>query len=808
MTSLRPWQYDLMEQSPQPCAVRGQGDEIVYINPAFTQTFGYTQDDVPDVETWYRLAYPDPNYRQSVLAQWHNELQKLDQANPDPVHIEVNIQCKNGSIKRVELYPFLLRNEERYQYGVNLVDVTRSRLAEEALKKSEERHRLAMQSSGTRLWDWDVKQQKFYFSPDLVEELGFDRQRIEYSLEDFYDIVHTDDLQDVKDAIRQHFKYNKPYQLKYRLQHKDGHFLLYENIGQAIRNEENKVQRFIGSSKNLSTQRALHEQAQFGRLVFDNSGEGILIADKNRIIKAVNSAYCLISGFEQADAIGLEARFLMKQNPLDAKQKQIYQSIKQDGYWRGETWYQHKAGHAIAVDVMINTHKNENNDIEYYLILFSDITDKKQTQELIWQQAHYDNLTQLLNRHSFTQYTQNLIQKELPFALLFIDLDNFKQVNDTQGHNVGDALLIQAAKRIKQCVRESDIVARFGGDEFTVLLLGIKNVLSIKRICGDITKRLSEAFILGKDKAYVSASIGIAQYPWDSDSLEDLYKYADQAMYEAKHLGRNRFSFFTHELQQKASERQRISLDLRQALERNQFHIHYQPIVNLESQEVTKAEALIRWQHPQNGIISPADFIPIAEESGLIVEIGNWVFKQAAMQTKLWRKTIHPEFQISINKSPVQFYGNQDDIQQSWSQFLDVINLPGNSISVEITEGLLLDSIPIVKEKLSDFHHSGIQVSLDDFGTGYSALSYLKKFDIDFIKIDMSFVRNIVKDEYDLILCETIISMAHKLGIKVIAEGIETEQQKNLLVKAGCDYGQGYLFSKAISAEEFEKLLG
>lgn len=808
MTSLRPWQYDLMEQSPQPCAVRGEGDSIVYINPAFTQAFGYTHEDVPDIQTWYQLAYPDKNYRQSILQRWQEQLDRLDLPITQPVHVEVNIQCKNGEIKRVELYPFKLDSGKNYQYGVNFIDVTRARKAEEAVKKSEERYRLAMQSSGTQIWDWDLNQERVYFSPDLVDELGYDKQRFEYSLNDFYKIVHPDDLALVKSQISKHFEDNAPYHLQYRLRHRDGHYSLYENIGQAIRDSQGKVQRFIGSSKNLSLQQTLNEQVQFGRLVFDNSGEGILIADHNRIIKAVNSAYCFISGYEQDDVIGLEARFLMKENPLDEKQTQIYQSIQRDGYWRGETWYQHKSGHSIAVDIMINTQKNEKGDIENYIILFSDITDKKQTQELIWQQAHYDNLTQLLNRHSFTQYTQNLIQKELPFALLFIDLDNFKQVNDTQGHNVGDALLVQAAKRIKQCVRESDIVARFGGDEFTVLLLGIKNVLSIKRICGDITKRLSEAFILGQDKAYVSASIGIAQFPWDSKNLEDLYKYADQAMYEAKHLGRNRFSFFTHELQQKASERQRISLDLRQALERNQFQVHYQPIIDLHTHDVTKAEALIRWYHPNNGIISPADFIPIAEESGLIVEIGNWVFKQAAMQTKLWRKTIHPEFQISINKSPVQFYGNQDDIQQSWGQFLQIINLPGNSISVEITEGLLLDSIPIVKEKLSDFHRSGIQVSLDDFGTGYSALSYLKKFDIDFIKIDMSFIRNIVKDEYDLILCETIISMAHKLGMKVIAEGIETEQQKQLLVEAGCDYGQGYLFSKAISAEEFEKLLG
>ncbi len=367
---------------------------------------------------------------------------------------------------------------------------------------------------------------------------------------------------------------------------------------------------------------------------------------------------------------------------------------------------------------------------------------------------------------------------------------------------MGDQLLIETARRLKDCVRESDLVARFGGDEFSVILTGIKNNGSIQRICHDITTKLSQPLILNNETVYIGASIGIALYPQDSESVDDLYKYADQAMYDAKRAGRNRYAFFTQALQDQANKQRKISADLRIAIEQNQFKVLYQPIIDLSNHTIYKAEALIRWLHPEKGMISPAEFIPIAEENGLIIEIGDWVFKQAAMQAKIFRKHYHPDFQISINKSPVQFYNTNTSAQENWSLFLRTINLPGDGITVEITEGLLLDSVSVVKEKLTNFHESGMQISLDDFGTGYSALSYLKKFDIDYIKIDQSFVRNIETDAYDSVLCKTIISMAHKLGMKVVAEGIETQEQHQFLLNAGCDYGQGYLFSRPVSEEK------
>lgn len=441
--------------------------------------------------------------------------------------------------------------------------------------------------------------------------------------------------------------------------------------------------------------------------------------------------------------------------------------------------------------------------------LFSDITEKKKTEGVIWQQANFDPLTQLPNRRMFYDRLSQEIKKahreHKRLALLFIDLDLFKEVNDTLGHDMGDELLQIAAQRILTSVRETDTVARLGGDEFTVILSDVGDPDNAERIAGKLLHKMTECFQLGNEIAYISTSIGIAFFPDDADNLKSLLKHADQAMYAAKRQGRNQYCFFIPTMQESAQARLRLSNDLRQALAGQQFYLCYQPIVELATNTVRKAEALIRWQHPTRGLINPADFIPIAEETGLISSIGNWIFQEAAEQTSRWRQSIHEKFQISINKSPVQFR-NERESHRDWLDRLEALSLSGQSVVIEITEGLLLDANSSVAEQLLSFRDAGIQVSLDDFGTGYSSLSYLKKFDIDYLKIDQSFVRNLAVGSDDMALCEAIIVMAHKLGIKVIAEGIETSSQRDLLTAAGCDFGQGYLFAKPLRAQEFEQL--
>ncbi len=447
-----------------------------------------------------------------------------------------------------------------------------------------------------------------------------------------------------------------------------------------------------------------------------------------------------------------------------------------------------------------------NGEIIGLLGVTRDITEKKRTDALIWKQANFDLLTDLPNRHMFYDRLEQEIRKAEALALLFIDLDQFKEVNDTLGHQAGDALLVEAAKRISACIGESDILARLGGDEFAILS-GMHETMHIENVSQRILDALSEPFAMeGKPgRIYVSASIGITLYPEDAMDADQLLKNADQALYEAKNAGRNRFSYFTQSLQEKAQARLRLLNDLRGALVANQFLLHFQPIMDLSSNRIVKAEALLRWKHPERGMVSPMEFIPLAEETGLILQIGDWVFREAAKWASMWVRQ-HPDLVIGVNMSPLQFRNDGANIGE-WLGYLRSLGLHGKNLVVEITESLLLDADSEVKDKLIEFQDAGIRVAIDDFGTGYSALSYLKKFRIDYLKIDRAFISNLARDSSDMALSEAIIVMAHKLGLEVIAEGVETAKQRDLLLQAGCDYAQGYLFSRPIPPEEFEARL-
>jgi diguanylate cyclase (GGDEF)-like protein/PAS domain S-box-containing protein len=443
--------------------------------------------------------------------------------------------------------------------------------------------------------------------------------------------------------------------------------------------------------------------------------------------------------------------------------------------------------------------------------LVNDITARKLSEDMIWKQANYDTLTDLPNRNMFHDRLAQELRKadrdKCPLALLLLDLDEFKEVNDTLGHDTGDLLLQEAGRRISSCVRQSDTVARLGGDEFTIILHELHGNSHIEKVAQKIISRLEEAFQLGDEVVHVSGSIGITLYPIDASDIDTLLKNADQAMYAAKKNGRNCFSYFTQSLQDTAQARRRLTNDLRSAQHNRQFELYYQPVIDLSTDHVTKAEALLRWHHHEHGDVSPLEFIPLAEETGLIHKIGDWALRQSTEKASHWSNRFSTEFQVSVNLSPLQFRLDNRIFISQWEDYLHRTGLSGNNIVVEITEGLLLDAEPGVIDKLLWLRDTGIQVAIDDFGTGYSSLSYLKLFDIDYLKIDKSFIDNLEGNANDIALCDAIILMAHTLGLKVIAEGVETMEQKKILTDAGCDFAQGYLFSKPVPADEFEAIL-
>ena len=440
--------------------------------------------------------------------------------------------------------------------------------------------------------------------------------------------------------------------------------------------------------------------------------------------------------------------------------------------------------------------------------LIADITARKEADERVWHLANFDPLTGLPNRRLFrdrlTHEVANAQRRDCAFALLFIDLDRFKQVNDFFGHDAGDALLVQAARRIKQCVRDSDTVARLGGDEFTIILGDLRNIDHIEQLVQKLLDTLALPFSMGQEKAFLSGSVGIAVYPDDARSAEELIRKADQAMYAAKNAGKNQFSYFTREMDEKAHMRLRLLQELRQAVHAGEIQVYYQPVIDLATGRIIKAEALVRWENPLLGTVNPAHFIPIAEEAGIINAIGDYVFRTAADTAKRWSMTLGAPLQVSVNKSPLQFRSKE---QEKWLAYLRHLELSPSHIAIEITEGLLLDISEHVSSKLLEYKDAGIQVAIDDFGTGYSSMAYLQKFSIDYLKIDQSFVRDMASNPGNRSITESMIAMAHKLGLKVIAEGVETQEQMDILKAAGCDYGQGFLFSQALPAQEFEGLL-
>ncbi len=549
------------------------------------------------------------------------------------------------------------------------------------------------------------------------------------------------------------------------------------------------------------------------RATINNALDAVVQMNAKGIVMGWNEQAVEVFGWTRKEAVGR----LLYELVIPPKYREEYFARIQKALIHGATDVlsnrveqisMHRDGHEFHAEWAITTIEVEGH---YELSAFiRDITHKKESEELIWNQANFDKVTGLPNRHMFHNRLDQEIKKahrdNTQMALLFIDLDHFKEVNDTLGHDMGDLLLVEAAHRLNQCVRETDSVARLGGDEFTVILLSVEDIKSVERIVQLILKSLAEPFKLGDEVAYISASIGITLYPSDATSVEDMLKSADQAMYVSKNLGRNQSSYYTAALQADAQQRRLLINDLRQALAANQFVLYFQPIVEMATGRIFKAEALLRWQHPTRGVVLPMEFISLAEETGLINEIGDWVFKESAKSAKRWSQKFSPDFQVSVNMSPVQFLSAEHSCDV-WNSYLQEINLAGKNMVIEITEGLLLKLSPKVTEKLLKFRDAGIQVAIDDFGTGYSSLAYLNKFDIDYLKIDKSFVENLEAQANDRALSEAIVVMAHKLGLKIIAEGVETEAQHKFLKAAGCDYMQGYLFSEPMTVDAFEAML-
>ena len=559
----------------------------------------------------------------------------------------------------------------------------------------------------------------------------------------------------------------------------------------------------------LEEQTKAQAETKLAAMVYENNSDAIVISDAiapGHII-SVNPAFEKLTGYTLEEVKGRPNNILHSGHHDQSFYDLMWQSIQTTGNWEGEIVDRHKEGKLFSKWMTIRTTYSETAEPYRHITIYSDFTEHKEAQQKIWFQANFDILTSLPNRNMFIYR----LEKELhamerhkrAMVLMFLDLDNFKEINDTMGHDYGDILLQEAAKRISKSVRQNDLVSRLGGDEFTIILPELEDNRVIEKIAQNILLQLVTPFDCKGEKCFVSASIGITIAPYDGTSAEILLKNADQAMYAAKNNGRNQYHYFTSAMQETIDKRRSIINAMRDAVERREFVLHYQPILDLKNNSIHKAEALIRWNSGNGAMSSPADFIPLAEETGMIVEIGSWVFREASDQVTKWRQKFDSTFQISINVSPIQLRNQHPEIL---NQLHDVLakGLPSDALVIEITEGLLIEQTDAKNMTLQTFLKEKIALSIDDFGTGYSSLAYLKKFDISFLKIDQSFVKNLEEDEGNKILCSAIITMAHQLGIQVIAEGVETAHQLEHLKSINCDFSQGYYIAKPMASEQFE----
>lgn len=689
-------------------------------------------------------------------------------------------------------------------------DITARKQLETSLREQKEFFRLISESIGEHIAVLDLQGQRLYNSPSYRQFFGDSR---DLRGSDSFADVHPEDRERVKRVFRQTTETGRGQEIEYRLVRNDGSVRHMASAGRLLRDRQGEAARVVVVSRDITERKQAEQWERIAATAFE-SQQGMFITDANAVILRVNQAFTDITGYTADDCIGQTPKLLSSGRHDASFYAAMRESIERSGIWQGEIWNRRKNGEIFPEWLTISAVRDGDGVVTHYVSALTDMSAHKAAQEEIRHLAFYDALTGLPNRRLLHDRLRVAIassgRTERQGALLFIDLDNFKTLNDTLGHDMGDRLLQQVGLRLSSCVREGDTVARLGGDEFVVMLENLgerpEEAAGQSRIVGEkILSVLNRPYQLPGHDYHNTPSVGITLFGGQQVGIDELMKRADLAMYEAKASGRNALRFFDPRMQAVVTARAEIEKDLRAAIERQHFFLAYQPQVDASGQ-VIGAEALLRWQHQQRGTVSPAEFIPVAEETGLILPLGLWVLETACAQAALWAARPGRErFTVSVNVSARQFrQANFVD------QVLAVLARSGahpRNLKLELTESMLLDNVQDIIAKMSALKARGVGFSLDDFGTGYSSLSYLKQLPLDQLKIDQSFVRDLLTDPNDEVIARTIIALARTLGLSVIAEGVESFEQQDALAAQGCLAYQGYLFSRPLALADFEAFL-
>ncbi len=690
----------------------------------------------------------------------------------------------------------------------SLWDITDSKNSEQKTQLSERRLKLAQKIARMGSWSWTPKNRHSWWSDYLYEMYGMTPQLTPPSPQELEPFIHPADRDTFYQAI-ENLVAGEAQEFEYRINDARGNNHYFYTYAVPKRSAGKESCGFDGIVMDIGDRKAAEERQRLAQAVFDNAAEGMMVTDGDARIIAVNSAFCHITGYGEAEVLGHNPRMLGSQRHDRYFFEQMWQLLTEEGVWQGEIWNNRKNGESYPLWMSINKVTDSNGVVVNYVAAFSDLSHIKDSEQKLHYLSQHDSLTDLPNRVLFSSRLENAMKQArvhgAELAVLFLDLDNFKHVNDGFGHAIGDEVLQVLGQRLQGIMPGEEALARLGGDEFAVLLVDGADRQGVVELATKILKTIATPLEIAGHELSMGGSIGVSVFPSDGETVMELLKHADAAMYQAKGSGRNTYQFFSADMTREVFERVLLESNLRQALDEQQLVVFYQPQLDLASGRVVGAEALIRWQHPHMGMISPARFIPLSEECGLIVPIGEWVLQQACRQMVAWRKAGHPLERIAVNFSVVQLI--QPDSVEMVKRVLHDTQCQGQWLELEVTESCVMHGAEGLIVVLDAFRQMGISLAIDDFGTGYSSLSYLKRLPIDNLKVDKSFVDGIPDGEDDVAISRAIIALGKSLRLNLMAEGIETRAQRDFLIALGCEQGQGFLFSPPVPADQFIEYL-
>lgn len=673
------------------------------------------------------------------------------------------------------------------------------------LIEREERLSLALWGSGDEFWDWDIARNELF-------RIGADRLLGHPDNHDCIPIanwrneqVHPDDIERVEAAVTAHLEGRSEfYETEHRVRHRSGNWVWVRSRGKVVaRDGEGKPTRIAGTARDISQDRRVARERRIASEVLRSMGEAVAVIDLEFNFVSVNPAFSRITGYLEDEVIGRSSALLDSVQHHATFYQTIREQLAEHGRWAGEMWQRRKDGEEFLGQLEISEVADGEHERSHFVAVLTDITDTKRFEQELRYLANYDNLTGLANRALLSERLAHAIvrarRQDTRVAILFLDLDRFKDINDSLGHSAGDRILKAVAARLLAVVGDSDTVARLSGDEFTLVLEDIHDIAAVEQKAQSIIDSFTASLdIEDQHDVVISPSIGISLYPDHGLVPTELLKCADTAMYQAKASGRNTFQFYTAAMDALARDRALMAGALRKALDRGEFRLLYQPKLDLSTGNITGVEALLRWHSAELGDIPPSVFIPIAEETALIVPIGEWVMRESLVTLKRWRHSGLNAITMAINVSVLQLL--RANLPEMLIQMTDELQVPANRVELEITESMVMAKAEQTNHALNALRHIGATIAIDDFGTGYSSLVYLKRLPIDTLKIDKEFVGDLSRDPDDAAITATVITMAHSLGLKVVAEGVETQEQMDYLREHGCDAIQGFWLSPPLDA--------